>query len=52
VSKTADPDDDFEYRKLGEDGHASSDQEQKLRMFWLLADFLDRRVWCTNCGTR
>ena len=35
---------DFEYRELGEEGHASSDQEQKLRMFELLADFLDRRV--------
>jgi dipeptidyl aminopeptidase/acylaminoacyl peptidase len=37
-------DGDFEYRELGEEGHASSDQEQKLRMFRLLADFLDRRV--------
>jgi dipeptidyl aminopeptidase/acylaminoacyl peptidase len=35
---------DFEYRELGEEGHASSDQEQKLRMFESLADFLDRRV--------
>jgi len=35
---------DFEYRELGEEGHASSDQEQKLRTFRLLADFLDRRV--------
>jgi dipeptidyl aminopeptidase/acylaminoacyl peptidase len=35
---------DFEYRELGEEGHASSDQEQKLRMFRLLVDFLDRRV--------
>ncbi|MFW6017577.1 MAG: S9 family peptidase [Halapricum sp.] len=35
---------DFEYRELGEEGHASSDQAQKLRMFELLADFLDRRV--------
>jgi dipeptidyl aminopeptidase/acylaminoacyl peptidase len=37
-------DGDFEYRELGEEGHASSDQEQKLRMFRLLDDFLDRRV--------
>jgi dipeptidyl aminopeptidase/acylaminoacyl peptidase len=37
-------DGDFEYRELGEEGHASSDQQQKLRMFELLADFLDRRV--------
>jgi dipeptidyl aminopeptidase/acylaminoacyl peptidase len=35
---------DFEYRELGEEGHASSDQAQKLRMFELLDDFLDRRV--------
>jgi dipeptidyl aminopeptidase/acylaminoacyl peptidase len=35
---------DFEYRELGEEGHASSDQDQKLRMFRLLADFLDRRA--------
>jgi dipeptidyl aminopeptidase/acylaminoacyl peptidase len=35
---------DFEYRELGEEGHASSDQQQKLRMFELLADFLDRRI--------
>ena len=35
---------DFEYRELGEEGHASSDQDQKLRMFESLADFLDRRV--------
>ncbi|MCU4751859.1 prolyl oligopeptidase family serine peptidase [Halobacteria archaeon AArc-curdl1] len=34
----------FEYEELGEEGHASSDQEQKLRMFELLADFLERRV--------
>jgi len=37
-------DGDFEYRELGEEGHASSDQAQKLRMFRLLADFLERRV--------
>jgi len=35
---------DFEYQELGEEGHASSDQKQKLRMFELLAEFLDRRV--------
>ncbi|MFC7213749.1 S9 family peptidase [Saliphagus sp. GCM10025334] len=35
---------DFEYEELGEEGHASSDQAQKLRMFELLADFLERRV--------
>ncbi|ELZ27465.1 dipeptidyl aminopeptidases/acylaminoacyl-peptidase [Halosimplex carlsbadense 2-9-1] len=35
---------DFEYEELGEEGHASSDQAQKLRLFRLLDDFLDRRV--------
>ncbi len=37
-------DGDYEYRELGEEGHASSDQDQKLRMFESLADFLERRV--------
>jgi dipeptidyl aminopeptidase/acylaminoacyl peptidase len=37
-------DGDFEYAELGEEGHASSDQDQKLRMFRLLTDFLDRRI--------
>ncbi|WP_336326244.1 S9 family peptidase [Halovenus sp. HT40] len=37
-------DGDYEYRELGEEGHASSDQQQKLRMFESLADFLDRRI--------
>ena len=37
-------DEGFEYRELGEEGHASSDQQQKLRTFELLADFLDRRI--------
>jgi dipeptidyl aminopeptidase/acylaminoacyl peptidase len=36
--------DDYEYEELGEEGHASSDQDQKLRMFRLLEDFLDRRI--------
>ncbi len=35
---------DFEYQELGEEGHASTDQDQKLRMFELLADFLDRQA--------
>jgi len=35
---------DFEYEELGEEGHASTDQAQKLRMFELLDDFLERRV--------
>ncbi|SFC34217.1 Dipeptidyl aminopeptidase/acylaminoacyl peptidase [Halobiforma haloterrestris] len=37
-------DGDFEYEELGEEGHASTDQEQKLRTFRLLSDFLERRV--------
>jgi dipeptidyl aminopeptidase/acylaminoacyl peptidase len=42
------PDGDYEYEELGEEGHASSDQDQKLRMFRLLDDFLDRRVDATQ----
>ena len=37
-------DGDFEYRELGEEGHASTDQDQQLRTFRLLEDFLDRRL--------
>ena len=40
----AGPDEQFEYEELGEEGHASSDQEQKLRLFRLLGSFLDRRI--------
>ncbi|WP_248515091.1 prolyl oligopeptidase family serine peptidase [Salinarchaeum laminariae] len=36
--------DAFEYVELGEEGHASSDIDQKIRLFEILADFLDRRV--------
>jgi len=35
---------DFEYVELGEEGHASSDQAQKLRLFRILDDFLERRL--------
>jgi dipeptidyl aminopeptidase/acylaminoacyl peptidase len=35
---------DFEYEELGEEGHASTDQDQKARMFRILDGFLDRRV--------
>jgi len=35
---------DFEYEELGEEGHASTDIDQKTRMFRILDDFLDRRV--------
>ncbi|MBV0924061.1 prolyl oligopeptidase family serine peptidase [Halomicroarcula limicola] len=34
----------FEYEELGEEGHASSDIDQKRRLFRLLDDFLDRRI--------
>jgi len=37
-------DGDFEYVELGEEGHASTDVDQKIRMFETLADFLDRRL--------
>ncbi|AGN01763.1 dipeptidyl aminopeptidases/acylaminoacyl-peptidase [Salinarchaeum sp. Harcht-Bsk1] len=36
-------DEDFEYVELGEEGHASSDIDQKIRLFETLADFLERR---------
>jgi dipeptidyl aminopeptidase/acylaminoacyl peptidase len=35
---------DAEYVELGEEGHASTDSDQKLRTFRVLADFLDRRL--------
>jgi len=38
------PDEEFEYRELGEEGHASSDIDRKKRTFRLLVDFLDRRL--------
>jgi dipeptidyl aminopeptidase/acylaminoacyl peptidase len=37
-------DGDFEYEELGEEGHASTDQDQKTRMFRILDDFIDRRI--------
>ncbi|HMB50319.1 MAG TPA: prolyl oligopeptidase family serine peptidase, partial [Natronoarchaeum rubrum] len=37
-------DGDFEYVELGEEGHASSDIDQKIRLFEILSDFLDRRL--------
>ena len=35
---------DYEYVELGEEGHASSDIEQKIRMLRTLDDFLQRRL--------
>lgn len=40
----AGPEGDFEYEELGEEGHGSSDIEQKIRSLELLDDFLDRRI--------
>jgi dipeptidyl aminopeptidase/acylaminoacyl peptidase len=38
---------DFELVELGEEGHASSDIDQKIRLFRTLDDFLERRVGTT-----
>jgi dipeptidyl aminopeptidase/acylaminoacyl peptidase len=35
---------DFEYVELSDEGHGSADQEQRLRAFRLLADFLQRAL--------
>jgi dipeptidyl aminopeptidase/acylaminoacyl peptidase len=35
---------DYEYVELGEEGHASSDIDQKIRMLGILDDFLERRT--------
>jgi dipeptidyl aminopeptidase/acylaminoacyl peptidase len=37
-------DGDFEYTELGEEGHGSTDIDNKIRSFELVADFLKRRV--------
>ena len=37
-------DGDFEYAELGEEGHGSSDIDQKIRSLELLDEFLDRRL--------
>ena len=36
--------DDFEYVELADEGHGSTDAEQKVRTYSLLADFMDRRL--------
>jgi len=38
---------DFEYVELGEEGHASTDIHQKIRLFRTLDDFLERRIGTT-----
>ncbi len=35
---------DFEYNELSEEGHGSSDIDQRVRSYRILADFLERRV--------
>jgi dipeptidyl aminopeptidase/acylaminoacyl peptidase len=35
---------DFEYVELGEEGHGTSDIEQKIRSYRLLADYMQRRL--------
>ena len=35
---------EFEYHELGEEGHGSADQDQKVRTFELLGSFLDDRL--------
>ena len=35
---------DFEYVELAEEGHGSTDIDQKIRAFKLLADFMERRL--------
>ncbi|SFL45812.1 Dipeptidyl aminopeptidase/acylaminoacyl peptidase [Halogranum rubrum] len=35
---------DFEYNELGEEGHGSTDIDNKIRSFELVADFLERRM--------
>ncbi len=36
--------DDFEYVELADEGHGSTDADQKVRTYRLLADFMDRRL--------
>jgi dipeptidyl aminopeptidase/acylaminoacyl peptidase len=38
------PDGDFEYEELEEEGHGSSDAEQKVRAFGLIGEYLNRRL--------
>jgi dipeptidyl aminopeptidase/acylaminoacyl peptidase len=37
-------DGDFEYEELSEEGHGSTDQNQKVRAFSIIDDYLDRRL--------
>ncbi|WP_313694835.1 S9 family peptidase [Halorarum halobium] len=42
---------DYEYEELGEEGHGSSDIDDKIRSLRLLDEFLDRRVGTVDAGT-
>jgi dipeptidyl aminopeptidase/acylaminoacyl peptidase len=42
---------DFEYRELGEEGHASTDIDQKARTFGLLDGFFERRIGVRRGGS-
>ena len=43
---------DFEYEELGEEGHGSSDIDQKIRSFRLVGDFFNRRLGRTTTAER
>ncbi|MFT4890186.1 MAG: dipeptidyl aminopeptidase/acylaminoacyl peptidase [Halobacteriales archaeon] len=47
VGFEAGEDGDYEYEELGEEGHASTDIDQKIRAFRILDDFLQRRMPAT-----
>ena len=42
---------EYEFVELGEEGHASSDIDQKIRLFRILDDFLERRVGTADTAT-
>jgi dipeptidyl aminopeptidase/acylaminoacyl peptidase len=37
-------DGDYEYHELGEEGHGSTDTEQRIRQYQILADYIERRL--------
>ena len=37
-------DGDYEYHELGEEGHGSTDTEQRIRQYRILADYVERRL--------
>ncbi|MFB6204999.1 MAG: prolyl oligopeptidase family serine peptidase [Haloglomus sp.] len=44
MERGLEPGEAFEYEELGAEGHGSTDIDQKIRRFQLMADFLDRRL--------